>query len=92
MVEVIHPHLYALFRPSVQPYLYSWFQFNPVTELAKLDIPVLIVHGSTDIQVDQSEAKLLARASVNASSVVIQGMNHVLKVSPMERVENHKNV
>ena len=40
-----------LFRPSVQPYLISWFKYDPAKEIAKLKIPVLVVQGSTDFQI-----------------------------------------
>ena len=78
-VENIPPMFYALFRPSVQPYLISWFKHNPQTEIAKLDIPVLIVQGRTDIQVSVTQAELLAAAQPNAQKVIIENMNHVLK-------------
>lgn len=29
------PSLFALFRPSVQPYLISWFKYDPAKEIAK---------------------------------------------------------
>lgn len=51
------PQLNSLFRPSVQPYLISWFRYDPATELAKLKIPVLIVQGTTDIQTSVAGAK-----------------------------------
>jgi pimeloyl-ACP methyl ester carboxylesterase len=31
--EQVPPFLFALFRPSVQPYLISWFRYDPVQEL-----------------------------------------------------------
>lgn len=34
--------LEALFRPSVQPYLISWFRYTPSVEITKLRVPVLI--------------------------------------------------
>ena len=78
-VENVPPMFYALFRPSVQPYLISWFKYNPQTEIAKLDIPILIVNGTTDIQVSVAQAELLAAAQPNAQKVIIENMNHVLK-------------
>jgi pimeloyl-ACP methyl ester carboxylesterase len=71
--------LSALFRASVQPYLISWFKWDPATELAKLTIPVLILQGTTDIQVAVAEADSLKRASPKATLVKVEGMNHVLK-------------
>ena len=73
------PALAALFRASVQPYLISWFAYDPAEQLARLNVPVLLVYGSTDIQVAPQEGELLRRANPRAAYVVIEGMNHVLK-------------
>ncbi len=77
-----YPGLAALLRPSIQPFLISWFRYNPARELGRLRVPILIVGGTTDIQVPVSEAKILARANPRAGLVIIQGMNHVLKSVP----------
>lgn len=82
--ESAPPALAALFRPSVQPYLISWFKYDPAREIAKLKIPVLILQGTTDIQVSVEDAKLLAGANPAAKLVVIEGMNHVLKEVPAD--------
>jgi uncharacterized protein len=82
------PQLYALYRPSVQPYLISEYKYDPPKELAKLTIPVLIVQGSTDIQISATDAKLLAAAEPKARLVTIEGMNHVLVDAPPDRSAN----
>lgn len=69
----------ALFRPSVQPYLISWFKYDPALEIAKLKIPVLIVQGERDLQVSVNDARELAKADPAARLVLIPDMNHVLK-------------
>lgn len=74
------PQLAAIYRPSVQPYLISWFKYDPAKEIAALRIPVLIVQGTTDLQVTLDDAKRLAAANPRAKLVVIDGMNHVLKM------------
>jgi pimeloyl-ACP methyl ester carboxylesterase len=51
----------------------------PANEIAKLNIPVLIIQGSTDMHVGVADAKLLAVARPSAKLVIIAGMNHVLK-------------
>ena len=79
LIENVPPMLYMLFRPSVQPYMISWMRYNPQTEIAKLEIPILIVGGTTDIQVSVAQAELLASAQPNAQKVIIENMNHVLK-------------
>ncbi len=74
--------LNTLFRPSVLPYMLSWLRFDPAQEIAKLKIPVLIAQGTTDIQVTVGDAKLLSKADAAATLVIIDGMNHVLKMVP----------
>ena len=76
------PVLAALFRPSVQPYLISWFKYSAAAEIAKLSIPCLVVQGTHDLQVDTTEADLLQRANPRCMVARIEGMNHVLKQTP----------
>jgi uncharacterized protein len=80
--------LSALFRPSVQPYLSSWLKLDPATELARLRVRVLIVQGTTDLQVTVENARRLSTAYPQAELVLIEGMNHVLKEAPIERAAN----
>jgi pimeloyl-ACP methyl ester carboxylesterase len=79
MVDSVPPPLAGLFRPSVQPYLISWLRVDPQVEIARLAVPVLIVQGTLDAQVSQSDAQLLAHAQPKAKVLVIDGMNHVFK-------------
>ena len=79
----VSPDLAVLFRPSVQPYLLSWFRYNSAKEIAKLRIPVLIVQGTNDVQIKMDEAQLLSKAKPDAKLVVISEMNHTLKTVPM---------
>jgi len=78
-VDSVPVFLNAVFRKSVQPYIISWFKYDPAEELKKLDLPVLIIQGGTDLQVNEADAKLLHQASVNSELTVIPDMNHVLK-------------
>ena len=75
----ISPELEMIFRPSVQPYLISWFKYDPIKELADVKAPILILHGATDAQVPPSHAQLLGKAAPSAQVFIIAGMNHVLK-------------
>lgn len=77
-----------LFRPSVQPYLRSWFKYDPRTVLAAIKKPILLLQGGTDIQVPVEDAKRLAAAQPNAKLVILEGMNHVLKSAPLDRASN----
>lgn len=78
-LENVPPSLNSLFRTSVQPYMISWFKYNPQKEIEKLTIPVLIIQGTTDIQVSTEQAELLAKAQPDAKRVIIENMNHILK-------------
>lgn len=93
-VEQISPELANIFRPSVQPYLISWLAYDPTVELAKLDIPVLVIGGTTDLQVPAQDAKLLKDAYEEAEILIIENMNHVLKnasADPAENLETYGN-
>lgn len=79
-VESPPPALDALFRKSVQPYLISWFKYDPQTVVARLKKPILLMYGSTDIQVSVGDGELLKSSSELADLIVIDGMNHVLKM------------
>ena len=87
-VENVPQMLYALFRPSVQPYMISWLKYNPQIEIAKLNKPVLIIQGTTDIQVSVSDANKLALANKKAKKQIIEGMNHILKEAELDRQKN----
>ncbi|ERI63669.1 hydrolase, alpha/beta domain protein [Capnocytophaga sp. oral taxon 863 str. F0517] len=79
LVENISPYLAPVFRKSIQPYLISWFKYEPTKEIVKLQIPILIVQGTNYLQVEDKEAQLLKEAQPKAQLLLIEGMNHVLK-------------
>ncbi len=83
-VEQVSSELKSLFRPSVQPFLISLFGYDPTEEIEKLEIPVLIINGSRDLQTDENQANLLSAAKPEASLCIIDSMNHVLKDAPSD--------
>lgn len=87
-VETVSSELAAQYRLSVQPYLISWFKYDPAVELAKLSLPTLIVQGTNDLQVTINDANRLAASREEISLIKINGMNHVLKVAPKDREGN----
>jgi uncharacterized protein len=78
------PALASLFRPSVQPYMISWFKYDPAAELKKLPYATLVIQGTHDAQVSAKDAALLA-AAPGAKLVTIDGMTHVLKPGPADK-------
>ncbi|HEY9186150.1 MAG TPA: alpha/beta hydrolase [Salegentibacter sp.] len=73
------PVLESIFRPSVQPYMLSWIKYDPAEEIAKLEIPVIIIQGTADIQVETSEAKILKDAATDSKLVLLEDMNHIFR-------------
>jgi pimeloyl-ACP methyl ester carboxylesterase len=80
-VESVPAELLVLFRPSVQPYLISWFRVDPPAVVSRLPMPVLIVQGTTDLQVDSRDASALLAQTPDAQFLRVEGMNHVLKLA-----------
>lgn len=81
-VTEYNPYLISIFGPSIQPFLKSYIAFTPATEIKKLDIPVLIINGTTDLQIDIPQAESLKEAYPDGELLIIEGMNHVLKDAP----------
>jgi pimeloyl-ACP methyl ester carboxylesterase len=79
IVKEVPPMLLSIARPSLQPYIISWFKYDPQVEIAKLDKPILVIQGTTDIQVSIDDADKLKKANSKAQLEIIENMNHVLK-------------
>ena len=80
LADAVPPELMMLYRPSVQPYLISSLRHEPRAAIAALTMPVLIVQGTSDIQVKITDAEALAKAQPAAKVVIVEGMNHLLKI------------
>ncbi|OXS73028.1 alpha/beta hydrolase [Lysinibacillus sp. KCTC 33748] len=87
-VKNVSQELQSLFRPSIQPYMISWLKYNPASELAKVNSRVLIIQGTTDLQVGVTDAEALKKAKSDAELVYMDEMNHVLKNAPADRAKN----
>ncbi|MFT3908622.1 MAG: alpha/beta hydrolase [Ferruginibacter sp.] len=90
VVKNIKFQYYDLLRPSIQPYMISWIKYDPQVEIKKLTIPVLILQGTHDLQVKVEDAKKLSEAYPKATLVLVQNMNHVLKIVTGDTEENIK--
>ncbi len=88
VVAQVPPELAGLFRPSVQPYLTSWLLRDPAAELAGIRCPVLVVQGAADLQIQLSDARLLAASRPGAGLLLVPAMNHVLKAPAEGRAAN----
>lgn len=83
-----NPIIASLFRQDIQPFLKSWVDLNPQHEIKKLKIPVLILNGTKDLQIKESDADLLKLAKPDAKLVIIPNMNHIFKEILIDDAEN----
>lgn len=83
--------LASVFNKDVQPFMINWMQYNPTEIIKELDIPILLINGTKDLQVSESEAKLLKEANEKAELKIIENMNHVLFEIKGDDLENSKS-
>lgn len=69
-------------------YISSWNNYDPAREISKLKVPVMIIQGLRDLQVDRADAEKLAAAAPKAWVVYMDSMNHVLKGVPADKRAN----
>lgn len=85
------PQLATLFNLELQPFFMNWMQYKPTEEIKKLNIPILILNGTKDLQVTEDEAAMLSEANPEASLKIIQNMNHIMFVIEGDDLENAKS-
>ena len=85
------PALSSIFNPDVQPFIRNWMQYNPTLSLENLNIPILIINGTKDLQVHVNEAQLLSEANEKATLALIDKMNHVFFIIEGDDLENSKS-
>lgn len=83
-LKVVPDYLMQLFHPSLQPFLISWMEYDPQKEAKDLKVPLLIINGTTDVQIPVSEAESLREAKPDADYAIIKNMNHVLKFTKLK--------
>lgn len=83
--------LASIFNLQVQPFIISWMKYKPTEEIKKLEIPVLILNGTKDLQVTVEEADMLIEAYPKAELKIIENMNHVLFPIEGDDLENAKS-
>ena len=83
--------LVSVFNIDTQPFIMNWMQYNPIDIIKLLDIPILVINGSKDLQVTEDEAQKLTDASDNAEIRIITNMNHVFFIIEGDDLENSKS-
>ncbi len=86
------PALESIFRYDLQSFMRSWLKYDPSEVISEVEVPILIIHGDKDIQVELSQAEKLKEAAPQATYLIVQNMNHILKeIKGNNRLENHKS-
>ena len=79
IVDSVSPLMNNLFNTANQRFLIDASRYEPVEEISKLGIPILIVQGTNDIQIEVNDAQMLDKAALKSRLEIIQGMNHVFR-------------
>jgi fermentation-respiration switch protein FrsA (DUF1100 family) len=83
--------LASVFSRDIQPFMIAWMTYNPTEVIKELEMPILIINGTKDLQVSESEAQLLKVANEKATLIIIEDMNHVLFEIKGDDLENSKS-
>lgn len=83
--------LTSVFNADIQPFMINWMEYNPAEIIQELEIPILIINGTKDLQVSEDEAQLLKEANEKAELKIIENMNHVLFEIEGDNLENSKS-
>lgn len=85
------PALASIFDSSVQEFMMSWMRHDPAVVIKTLNIPILLINGTKDLQVSTAEAEMLQQASATSEIKLIDNMNHVLFIIDGDDQENAKS-
>lgn len=87
--EGLRQVIQGITQPVNLPFARELWIYNPITALAEVKVPVLIVLGKKDIQVDwQIDGSLfdsLAKEHKNITVAYFDNANHVMKLEPKPR-------
>ncbi len=81
-IKKVHPNpnIGIIFNPNHLPLIKSWVAYNPSEEIKKVKVPTMIINGTMDNQVFEEDAKALHKAKPDAEFLIIENMNHPLKI------------
>ena len=77
----VHQALRPMFFPQHRKFMVSWVKYDPASEIARVKVPVLIVHGGRDLHVSKDDALALKAAQPAARLVFIPAANHVFRAT-----------
>jgi uncharacterized protein len=83
--------LASVFNKDIQSFMMNWMQYNPTEEIKKLKMPILLINGTKDLQVETKEAVQLNEAVPSSILKLLDNMNHVLVAIDGDNLENSKS-
>ena len=83
--------LASLFNADLQPFMINWMSYNPAEIIKELQMPILVINGTKDLQVSVAEAEVLKASNDKAELLIIENMNHVLFEIEGDDLENSKS-
>ncbi|KFI33962.1 hydrolase [Haematobacter missouriensis] len=87
--DQIPESLRPMLGPQIQGYLIDLFSHDPGEMTRRYGGPLMIVSGGEDLQLDPTDAATLTQARNDAVTLLLPGMNHVLKeVPPGDKAAN----
>jgi pimeloyl-ACP methyl ester carboxylesterase len=75
----VSPPLRPLLAPANLPILKEWMGYEPMVVIGQVKIPLLLVYGGEDTQVNPEAGSRLKKGHSGARLIQVPGMNHVLK-------------
>lgn len=85
------PALSSLFNLDIQPFMMNWMKYDPKDVIKSLDMPIMLLSGTKDLQVSPNEANMLNDAAPYANLKIIDKMNHVMFIIEGDDLENAKS-
>ncbi len=96
-IPAIRQVLAPIMSPLAAPVGRPWVSFDPAAAAAAIDLPVLVLNGDKDIQVDPTlDARALEKARRDAGKpvelVLVENANHEYKQEPRSLEEIHASL
>ena len=89
------PATAPLLAPPLRRYMQSMAAYDPGAEARRYAGPLLVLQGTTDIQVSMADAEAIHAAQPKAMLVRLDGVNHVLKsvasLDPQVQTATYRN-
>uniref|UniRef100_UPI003D9FE122 alpha/beta hydrolase n=2 Tax=Xanthomonas oryzae TaxID=347 RepID=UPI003D9FE122 len=89
--KMIPVALRTIFSKQAQRYFMDWMSYEPCEALARGHVTTLIIHGTSDLQVDPDESRRLQTCRTGTKLVEIKGMNHLFREVNEDIAKNKKS-